>query len=379
MIYYLMHMDTAVALIDINPDGSMSKIGKKIIPELIPLQDRKSDTGLISWWRDRAVPISQGKIEDMLKARGLISPGDYLVRNLGLSLTDTYWIKPVKADYGWKEVNLFSNEFRDNIMIGRPERQGITDTFSPNSSLQGELEKTWVIDSGTRRLIKGNHGELSIESINEFIISSAHASQGFKEHVSYELIHIKGKDYKYGCISDIFTSESLELVSAYAVISSEAKPNHLSVFEHFITLCVKNGLSEDYVRGFLDYQIKMDYIFSNRDRHLNNIAVLRDTNSLRFKCMAPVFDSGKSMYVGKDIRKIDDSFIDRMNANGFAKNEQKLLKLVGNGRSIDIDSLPSRQTLSDIYHKDTKISDERINFMTEIYSQKVQRLDRFME
>jgi hypothetical protein len=378
MIYYLMHKNTPVAMVDITPDGSMAKIGRKMIPELLPLQDRRSERGLISWWRDRAIPIGQGRIESILKRRGIISPGDYLVRNLGLSLTDTYWIKPLNAAYGWDDVNLFDNEFRDNILLRHPDRVGETGSYSPNSSLQGELEKTWVIENGVRRLIKGNHGELSTESINEYLISHAHREQGWTEYVDYELIHIIGKDYRYGCVSDLFTTKNLELVSAYSVISSEVKPNHLSSYEHFVAICVRNGLDEDYVRSFLDYQAKMDYVFSNRDRHLNNFAVLRDTETLQFKSMAPIYDSGKSMLAGKDIIKVTDRYIDRLEANGLAQSEKKMLDLVGTDRCIDLNKLPEPDVLRDTYHMDSKITEERISFMLEIYKRKLDLLDKYM-
>ena len=52
--------------------------------------------------------------------RGLISTGEYLLRNLGLSLTDHYWIKPIDSSLKWAEVNLFDNDFRDNIISLQP-------------------------------------------------------------------------------------------------------------------------------------------------------------------------------------------------------------------------------------------------------------------
>lgn len=56
---------------------------------------------------------------------------------------------------------------------------------------------------------------------------------------------------------------------------------------------VKNWLLnyEAYISLFLEYQI-----LTNTDRHLNNFGVLRDTHTLKSIGMAPIFDSGNSIF-----------------------------------------------------------------------------------
>lgn len=44
-----------------------------------------------------------------------------------------------------------------------------------------------------------------------------------------------------------------------------------------------------------------DFIISNVDRHLNNVGILRDADSLCFERMAPIFDSGKSLFVSEAV------------------------------------------------------------------------------
>lgn len=65
--------------------------------------------------------------------------------------------------------------------------------YQLNSSLQGNLEKTWIIDNGERKLVKGNHDIYSSESINEVLISEVILAQG-RECVKYSLIHIAEKN-----------------------------------------------------------------------------------------------------------------------------------------------------------------------------------------
>ena len=175
----------------------------------------------------------------------------------------------------------------------------------------------------------------------------------------------------------MFTSLSLELVSAYAVITSEIKENHVSTYEHFINVCGKNGLDQDAVREYLEFEIQMDFIFSNRDRHLTNISVLRDADTLEFASMAPIYDSGKSMMVGKDIRKITDKLLLSQPAIGFADSELKLLNFVQNRGLVNIDLLPSPDRITELYKKDSQVPEERIRFVKEVYERKVDLYDKF--
>ncbi|MCR4933253.1 MAG: hypothetical protein K6A29_03580 [Lachnospiraceae bacterium] len=376
-IYTLMRKNREIMVLQIGADGNIVKLGKKTDTALIPLQNRTSPRGIIEWWRDRAIPIGQGKIEKMLREKGFETNELYLTHNLGLSLTDYYWIKPLGSELTWKDVNLFDNDFKENLLLGKIKmNEEEVDEYNPNSSLQGNLEKTWIIEDGKRKLIKGNHDIYSAESINEVIISNAVINQA-REATKYDLIHISGKKYDYGCISDIFTSQEKELVSAYAVITSENKPNNESVYEHFINVCDRNGLDKNYVREYLEFEILMDFVFSNRDRHLTNISVLRDADSLKFISLAPIYDSGKSMMVGRDIVPLTDKFVLSQEAKGFKDNEIELLKYVQNRKLVDINKLPKVDYIKEMYLKDSQTSEERIKFVCEMYERKVDMLDKF--
>lgn len=376
-MYTLMRKNEELMMLQIGEDGNIVKLGKKQNQDLLPLQNRINPKGIIEWWRDRAIPIKQGKIEEMLRNNGIATNGLFLTHNLGLSLTDCYWIKPTNLELSWENVNLFDNDFKENLLLGkiRYNDSEVTE-YQPNSSLQGNLEKTWIIDNGIRKLVKGNHDIYSSESINEVIISGAIKAQG-RNAVTYSLIHIDGKTYDYGCISELFTSLEKELVSAYAVMTSEMRPNNISRYEHFINVCSRHGLDRDYVREYLEFEILIDFIFSNRDRHLTNISVLRDSDSLNFISMAPIYDSGKSMMVGRDIVPVTDKFVLSQESQGFKENELELLKYVQNRNLINIDKLPSTDYIKEMYLKDSQISEERVNFITEMYLKKIDMYERF--
>ncbi len=376
-MFTLMRKNEEVMMLQIGQDGNITKLGKRENIALLPLQNRTSPKGVIEWWRDRAIPIKQGKIEKMLRDNGIETTGLFLTHNLGLSLTDYYWIRPLGMGITWEDVNLFDNDFKENLLLGKinyNENEALE--YQPNSSLQGNLEKTWIIDRGTRKLVKGNHDVYSSESINEVIISEAIKAQG-REAVQYSLLHIDGKDYDFGCISDLFTSQEKELVSSYAVMTSEQKPNDLSRYEHFINVCEKNGLDRNSVREYLEFEILIDFIFSNRDRHLTNISVIRDADTLKFVSMAPIYDSGKSMLVGRDIVPVTEKYVLSQDAQGFKEKELELLKYVQNRKLLNVQLLPTPENIKEMYLKDSQVSDDRINFILEMYKRKIDMYEKF--
>ena len=212
MQYVLKRKDDVITLIDFAEDGSVLHFCQDLIhPELAPLHEQNDCGWLRRWWKQRAVPISQGNIRQMLERKGLLGPEDFLLKNLGLSLTDYYWISPVDSGITWKDVNLFDNEFHGDILIGNEETDGEMPHYTPNGSLQGTLEKSWTILNGERGMLKGNRDNLSAESINEVIASKLHEMQGYSNYTNYKLIKIHGKNYDYGCYSKLFTSQYMAL------------------------------------------------------------------------------------------------------------------------------------------------------------------------
>ena len=339
--------------------------------DLAPLGYRKDTAWLKKWWSERSIPINQSGIEKLLRQKGYVTSEEYLFKNLGLSLTDYYWICPADSDLTWEMVNLFDNPFHENILI---EKQTESDNgiphYSPNGSLQGGIEKTWTIIDGQRYMIKGNHSILSSESINEVFASEIHKKQGYDNYVSYRLIEIKDKPYKYGCVSKLITSQSSEMVSAYALITSEKRPNNSSVYEFLLDLCCKYGADKEKLRHDLEYQIMTDFIITNYDRHLNNISLLRNADDLRITGMAPIYDSGASLFAERQFPKNIDE-LEKVEINSFYSTELKLLGLVKDKNCVDLTKLPSVSELKKLYEIDEYCSPNRIAGVLKWYERKI--------
>ncbi len=358
-MFYLMHRNDPVCTVSIDPvTGAMLRVSQKKEQELLPLGGVLDVQMLRKWWQRRAVPVGQGKIQRILEQMGITTPQEYLVKNLGLSLTDHYWIKPLDMELGWEDINLFTNDFRDPVGDMQFEDSAApielpANVFSPSSSVQGELRKKWIIADGKRCLVKGNHGSHSQESLNEVVATLLHSRQKTGPFVSYKPMKMDDHSQIY-CVCESFTSNTVELIPAIDVVESRKKNNATSMYEHFIGVCGEYGLDESITRPFLEYQILTDYILTNTDRHLNNFGVLRDTSTLKFIGMAPIFDSGNSMFwQSPKLPEYDD--LQSIQVNSFRQTEKELLAYVTNKHLVDLDKLPTADELRQIYSADPLI------------------------
>ena len=370
--YELMHKDDVVASLQLDDlSGAILKVTPGANPELLPLGGSQGADSLRKWWLRRAVPISQGNIAALLQQEGIPSTQSLLVRNLGLSLSDHYWIKPNGSELTWTDVSPFSNTFCNLSETASAH------SYSPDAALQGDLIKKWLVVDDTRCLLKGNRGANSQQSLNEVLASMLHEKQGFSNHVRYRPVKFTGSaSEQYGCICEDFASETLEFIPAIDVVDSVKKDNAISTYEHFIHVCTERGLSEQDVRSFLEYQILTDFVLTNTDRHLNNFGILRDSQTLKFVWMAPIFDSGNSMFWDSP-RLPERSDCTEITVNSFRKTEAELLKLVTDRSRVCIDLLPSREEIAELYAKDDSIA-----FVDSIligYEKKKALLEQFME
>ncbi len=357
--FLFMHQDDIVCTVSIDLiTGSILRVSRPTNRELLPLGGSADANAFRHWWLRRAVPMSRDRIRSFLSNLGLTSSQEYLVKNLGLSLSDHYWIKPVDADLCWQNINLFTNDFQDHSADDEIENTSSTPSdlpiYSPGSSTQGDLLKKWIIADGRRCLIKGNRGPNSQNGLNEIVATLLHQKQARQPYCAYSSLKQDRKNQIF-CCCDCFTSETTEFIPAIDIIESKKKSNSVSNYEHLITVCVENGLPEEQIRAFLEYQILTDFILTNTDRHLNNFGILRDAKTLRFISPAPLFDTGNSMFWDNPTFPTNNSLKD-IPVNSLYKTETRLLQLVRDKTQIDLSKLPSTDELRSIYKQDPLIT-----------------------
>ena len=137
-------------------------------------------------------------------------------------------------------------------------------------------------------------------------------------------------------------------------------------------------MDEEILRRHLEYQIMADYVMCGYDRHLNNIGLLRDPDTLKIKGVAPIFDSGGSFYAQK---RIPDKYSEilELETNSFCQTEQKLINLVRDPSVIDLSKLPDSSRLRDLYSLDPHMTEKDKNRIGEIYETKIDLCRKFQQ
>ena len=347
----LKHKDDNVALLELNQETGMIIRSHCYMPDLMPFFRDMNLKEMNTWWKLRAIPEERNDLKEKLEKSGCETAELYLSKNLGLSLSDAYWVCPINYELQWKDVNLYENIKRTTFERNdTPEKNGkyYVYTNDPNGSLNGSLDKEAIYEDGIWKLYKYNDTTDGQQSINEGFADLLHSLQGFKDYIKYSIMTEDNK--AVGCICDFFTNIHLELIPAYNIANSEIQNNETSNYEHYINVCRNHGLDENIIRKFMDYQTLSDFIMSNSDRHYMNFGVLRDIDTLKIVSPAPIFDFGNSMFY-KDSRILSAKEILDKKISGMADYEEKMLTFITDRKLLDINKLPSIDKVIEFYTK----------------------------
>ena len=335
-----MHKNIPVAEIVISEiTGGIEKKGiiynKSHLPigTAIPYGNNKGNLvlpDLHKWWVSRCIPASRDGLRDVLDALGG-SVELLLTKCYGLSLSDQYWVCPAYSGLRWEDINFFENEFSNDvgeILFGHePLNPDRVDFKSPDITSEGNLRKKWIIVDGRRVLLKSSHGAFMQEPYNEVIAAAVCRRLGIF-HIPYTLSIIRDKPYS---MCDNFITTSTELVSAYRLTLTVKQGNGESNFTHFMRCVGEYNIPN--VQPLIEQMIVLDYIIANHDRHWVNFGFIRDAETLEWLSMAPIFDSGSSLWsdsvrVGTDV-----------DSKAFHKSHSEQLKFIKDFSWFDSDSL----------------------------------------
>lgn len=137
-------------------------------------------------------------------------------------------------------------------------------------------------------------------------------------------------------------------------------------------------MEEEEVRGQLEYTILTDFILTNTDRHFNNFGFLYTPQNHKFISMAPIFDTGNSLFYEKEIIPTKSNLLEVPVAS-FCRREVDMLRYIRLPIQIDINKLsdfPKEVEL--LLGKYTEMPKERAWKIAETIRQKIEYLDMFM-
>ena len=249
---------------------------------------------LLRWMEERYIPASRKNLKAALSVLGVKSSAELAMKSFFMSLSDHYWIAPADSKISWSETNFYANEFSKDVgdaLFGVPPKRVNLNLRSPDPSTNGQLVKKWIIENGKRLLIKGGSGTEQLEPFNEVLASEICSRLGLNA-VKYELLFERRNHY---CACENFTDENTECVTAGELCDDLARfEDDFVPYEDFKKRCAMMGIPLDETE--LCRMFALDYIIANEDRHLNNFGFLRDSTTLKWKGLCPIFDSGSSMF-----------------------------------------------------------------------------------
>ncbi len=284
-----------------------------------------------TWWRCRAIPASRQNLRNALELLGNISTEQLVTKSFGLSLSDQYWAKPSSSALKWSDINFFENDFSEDVgkaLFGVLDVADISSLslLSPDNTSDGWLKKKWIINNGERVLLKGGSGESQQEPFNEVLAAEICKRLGIP-HTEYSIIC---EDEKYYSACKDFITVDTELVSAWHIKNVLKKENNVSEYNHLLKCCEKVGMRNiEEIEKQICQMLTVDCIVANSDRHFNNFGFIRNANTLEWQGLAPVFDTGTSLFHDIALKTLLSGYATlpyKVSSKPFAKNHQEQIK-----------------------------------------------------
>jgi len=339
--YILKHKNIDVIELELDSTGLILKFEKLFEEAHLPLGTigkNGIDYSLIKdWWKGRAIPASRDGIKDLLEPLDLNFPQQLLDKSFGLSLCDQYWICPQNSDLEWSDINFFCNNFSEDVgnllfrKLDFEDKEAIS-LVSPDNTSDGVLKKKWKIINGKRCLIKSGSKPFNQEIANEVL--AARICERLKiPFVDYCILDIDGEKY---CACENFISGETELITAWHIKQLIKKDNNTSDYYSVIHKAEEYGLKN--VRQRIDMMIVLDYILVNVDRHYNNFGFIRNADTLEWISVAPIYDTGTSMWC-KDFSDKMNPYSSQIESKPFRNKQNKQIKLIKDFSWLNLDSL----------------------------------------
>ena len=339
-------------------------------------------TNISEWFKSRGIPSWRDKLDILLHRLNISAPSELLDKSFGLSLSDQYWIKPYNIDVKYDDINFFDNDFDYSefleASLSKNSKTIVKKSAlkTPNNTTDGMLRKAWIIEDGTRYLLKGGYKNELLQPFNEALASEICKRLGFN-HVEYTL-----DIYKIMVVSKCpcFINKDTELVTCHQIRNDMDRHNNIDDYEDYINILEENGIKNARIE--MENMYILDFLIMNEDRHLNNFGIIRDVNTLKWLCCAPIFDNGQSL----NIEYYDDKELHISGEGRFfyeVKSFDEIIKVVENIKRIDIDKLNGIvEWFDDLLHKYqyiTNFSDTRINKLCILLNRQINKLKKYYE
>ncbi len=346
------------------------------------INDTSFRTNLSEWFKGRGIPSWRDKLDLLLHRLNINAPCELLDKAFGLSLSDQYWLKPLNSNIKYEDINFFDNDFdyaefmEASLSKNSKIIKNISSLKTPNNTTDGMLKKAWIIENGTRYLLKGGYKNETLQPFNEVLASEICKRLGFN-HVEYTL-----DKYKDMVVSKCpcFITKDTEFITCNQIKSNMKRHNSIKDYEEYINKLEEEGIEE--VRTKIENMYILDFLIMNEDRHLNNFGIIRDVNTLKWIDVAPIFDNGQSL----NIDYYDEEELHILGEGKLfyeVKSFDEIIKIVKDIQRIEINKLEDLpewfDNLLHQYQPLTGYSDNRINKLCILLNRQINKLKRIIE
>lgn len=346
------------------------------------INDTPFRTNLSEWFRGRGIPAWRDRLDLLLHRLNISAPSELLDKAFGLSLSDQYWLKPYNTKINYDDINFFDNDFDYSefleASLSKNSKTIVSENSlkTPNNTTDGMLKKAWIIENGTRYLLKGGYKNELLQPFNEVLASEICKRLGFS-HVTYAL-----DTYKDTVVSicPCFITKDTELITCYQIRNDMKRNDNIKDYEEYIKVLEEHGISDARIK--MENMYILDYLIMNEDRHLNNFGIIRDVNTLKWLDVAPIFDNGQSL----NITYYDNEEL-HISGEGRLFYEVKpfdeIIKVVKDIKRIDLSKLNGIvEWFDELLHKYqnlTGFSDTRINRLCILLNRQINKLKELQE
>ncbi|MNI56806.1 hypothetical protein D3C73_1118300 [compost metagenome] len=172
-----------------------------------------------------------------------------------------------------------------------------------------------------------------------------------------------------------FITPQTELITAWYVMHTRQKPNHVSVYQHYVNCCEALGI-HDIARA-LDRMMVVDYLIANEDRHQNNFGVIRHAQTLEWIGPAPIYDSGSSLWFSKPLGLIRAD--GRLTCKPFKQDHNEQIKLVTSFDWLDLSALDGiEEEVQEIFCGSLFVDEARSNAICLALRERIERLQEII-
>ena len=395
--YILMNQNKKVLKFEFDQDlNVITKIDEIYYLDYAPFNiknttEEKRGIALNNWLNDRGIPVYRDNAKELLEIFGVNHTKELINKDYALSVSDQYWFKPEKEKVEWKQINYFDKNY-DSISFadgtfgsgaGNSLHQRKRDDSykTPNNTTNGQLKKVWIKKDGENYLYKGAGTIHNFEPINE-VLASRICEILELPHVEYTLdvVHSKRQDTLVSVCKCAINKDE-EIIPAHSILTERAEEITKTPKDYDLYLKILKEHHVPKAEEYLQKMFMLDYILLNEDRHLSNFGVVRDVQTLEWKRICPIFDTGRSMntnvtsnywdFSEGEIKCFTTELIPSKNLERFFTikiSEEQIEKM----KALEIEY----QELLQKYQEYTKLSDTGIESLVKGYRKRIEIFEK---